>query len=184
MIIKYSCGNLFPISLLMPAKLMVKLGRYPPWKIQSSHHQVTIMWPTHFKKMVWVWKTKSLLFCLRYDPLISFRYQSINLLPSIIISRLVSFKYVQSKIRSLHYMFLFISNDNDKRAKGLLNRIAYWQLNKPTQSALSFAYFLFMFITIITVFQPENSAWRPKWPLQPIFGGQIFQERANVPVSF
>ena len=27
---------------------------------------------THFKKMVRVWKTKSLLFCLRYDPLIVF----------------------------------------------------------------------------------------------------------------
>ena len=35
-----------------------------------------------------------------------------------------------------------------------------------------------------TVFQPENSAWGPKWPLQPIFGGQIFQERANIPVPF
>ena len=33
------------------------------------------------------------------------------------------------------------------------------------------------------VFHPENSAWGPKWPLKPIFGGQIFQERANVPVS-
>ena len=33
------------------------------------------------------------------------------------------------------------------------------------------------------VFEPENSAWGPKWPLQPIFWGQIFQERANVPVS-
>ena len=27
---------------------------------------------THFKKMVRVWKTKSLLFCLRYDPLMVF----------------------------------------------------------------------------------------------------------------
>ena len=36
---------------------------------------------------------------------------------------------------------------------------------------------------LYSVFQPENSAWGPKWPLQPIFGGQIFQERANVPVS-
>ena len=31
---------------------------------------------THFKKMVRVWKTKSLLFCLRYDPLIVFRRQN------------------------------------------------------------------------------------------------------------
>ena len=27
---------------------------------------------THFKKIVWVWKTKSRLFCLRYDPSIEF----------------------------------------------------------------------------------------------------------------
>ena len=31
---------------------------------------------THFKKMVRVWKTKSLFFCLRYDPLIVFRRQN------------------------------------------------------------------------------------------------------------
>ena len=31
---------------------------------------------THFKKMVRVWETKSLLFCLRYDPLIVFRRQN------------------------------------------------------------------------------------------------------------
>ena len=31
---------------------------------------------THFKKVVRVWKTKSPLFCLRYDPLIVFRRQN------------------------------------------------------------------------------------------------------------
>ena len=31
---------------------------------------------THSKKMVRVWKTRSLLFCLRYDPLIVFRRQN------------------------------------------------------------------------------------------------------------
>ena len=31
---------------------------------------------THFKEMVSVGKTKSLLFCLRYDPLIVFRRQN------------------------------------------------------------------------------------------------------------
>ena len=31
-----------------------------------------------------------------------------------------------------------------------------------------------------SVFQPENSAWGPKWPLQPILGGQSFLNRANV----
>ena len=41
---------------------------------------------THFKKMVRVWKTKSLLFCLRYDPLIVFRRQN-------------------------HIIFIFIKND-------------------------------------------------------------------------
>ena len=33
---------------------------------------------THFKKMVRVWKTKSLLFCLRYDPLMVFWRQNHN----------------------------------------------------------------------------------------------------------
>ena len=31
---------------------------------------------THFKKIVWIWKTKTLLFCLRYDLLIIFRRQN------------------------------------------------------------------------------------------------------------
>ena len=31
---------------------------------------------THFKKMVQVWKTKSLLFCVRYDPLIVFQQRN------------------------------------------------------------------------------------------------------------
>ena len=45
------------------------------------------------------------------------------------------------------------------------NRICFYSMNLP-------------------VFQPENSTWGPKWPLQPIFGGQICQERANVLASF
>ena len=32
-----SRGNLFPISFLTPTYLMLKLGRYPPTKILSSH---------------------------------------------------------------------------------------------------------------------------------------------------
>ena len=37
---------------------------------------------------------------------------------------------------------------------------------------------------VISVFQPENSAGVPKWPLQPTFGGQVFQERANILLCF
>ena len=45
--------------------------------LQKSHFgHVTSYELTHFKKMVQVWKTKSLLFCLRYDPLIVFRKQN------------------------------------------------------------------------------------------------------------
>ena len=44
------------------------------WKSHFGH--VTSYELTNFKKMVRVWKTKSLLFCLRYDPLIVFRRQS------------------------------------------------------------------------------------------------------------
>ena len=43
---------------------------------KSHFRHVTSYKLTHFKKMVWVWKTKSLLFCLRYDPLIVFRMQN------------------------------------------------------------------------------------------------------------
>ena len=35
-----SRGNLFPISFLTPTYLMLKLGRYPPTKIQSSHFKI------------------------------------------------------------------------------------------------------------------------------------------------
>ena len=53
--------------------------------------------------MVWVWKTKSLLFCLRYDPLIVFRRQN-------------------------HIIFIFIKNDVTwpLSANGLF-RAARWQ---------------------------------------------------------
>ena len=45
--------------------------------IHKSHFgHVTSYELTHFKKMVRVWKTKSLLFCLGYDPLIVFRSQN------------------------------------------------------------------------------------------------------------
>ena len=40
--------------------------------LKSQFGHVTNYELTYFKKMVWVWKTKSLLFCLRYDPLIVF----------------------------------------------------------------------------------------------------------------
>ena len=43
-------------------------------------NHILVTWPAMnlviFKKMVWVWKTKSLLFCLRYDPLIVFQRQN------------------------------------------------------------------------------------------------------------
>ena len=39
---------------------------------KSHFGHVTSYELTHFKKMVQAWKTKSLLFCLRYDPLIVF----------------------------------------------------------------------------------------------------------------
>ena len=39
---------------------------------------VTIYEPTHFKKMVQVWKAKSLILCLRYDPQIHFRRRNHN----------------------------------------------------------------------------------------------------------
>ena len=46
-------------------------------QFKKSHFgHMTIYELIHFKKMVRVWKTKSPLFCLRYDPLIVFRRQT------------------------------------------------------------------------------------------------------------
>ena len=46
-------------------------------QFKKSHFgHVTIYELIHLKKMVRVWKTKSPLFCLRYDPLIVFRRQN------------------------------------------------------------------------------------------------------------
>ena len=46
------------------------------FKKKSHFGHVTSYELIHFKKMVRVWKTKWLLFCLRYDPLIVFRRQN------------------------------------------------------------------------------------------------------------
>ena len=49
-------------------------------EIHNFENHILVTWPATnlliFKKMVWVWKTKSLLFCLRYDPLIIFQRQN------------------------------------------------------------------------------------------------------------
>ena len=49
-------------------------------EIHNFENHILVTWPATnlliFKKMVWVWKTKSLLFCLRYDPLIVFQRQN------------------------------------------------------------------------------------------------------------
>ena len=48
--------------------------------IHNFKNHILVTWPATnlliFKKMVQVWKTKSLLFCLRYDPLIIFSGQN------------------------------------------------------------------------------------------------------------
>ena len=63
------------------------------------------------------------------------------------------------------------------------NMLGYMSLNTPDHGLL-FALIQWCMHMYNPVFQLKNSAWGSKWPLQPIFGGQIFQERANVPVSF
>ena len=49
-------------------------------EIHNFENHILVTWPATnlliFKKMVWVWKTKSLLFCLRYDPLMIFQRQN------------------------------------------------------------------------------------------------------------
>ena len=64
---------------------------------------------THFKKMVQVWKTKSLLFCLRYDPLIVF-------------------------LRQKHITFIFIKT----MSHDLLVQMAYFDPSGETQKKENF----------------------------------------------
>ena len=62
----------FPWTL--SAKFVFRKRKFIILKSHFGH--VTSYELTHFKEMVRVWKTKSLLFCLRYDPLIVFRRQN------------------------------------------------------------------------------------------------------------
>ena len=75
------------------------------WKIiPNFQNHILVTWLAtnliHLKKMVRVWKTKSLLFCWRYDPLIVLRKQN-------------------------HITFIFIN----MMSHDLLVQMAYWQQN-------------------------------------------------------
>ena len=63
----------FPLNL--KCKICVQKDVMPDFK-KSHFGHVTSYELTHFKKMVRVWKTKSLWFCSRYDPLIVLRRQN------------------------------------------------------------------------------------------------------------
>ena len=62
------------ISLKFKCKISVLKEVIDSFKNQFDH--VTSCELTHFKKMVQVWKTKSQLFCLKYDPLMVFWSQN------------------------------------------------------------------------------------------------------------
>ena len=62
------------ISLKFKCKISVLKEVIHSFKNQFGH--VTTCELTHFKKMVQVWKTKSQLFCLKYDPLMVFWSQN------------------------------------------------------------------------------------------------------------
>ena len=94
---------------------------------------------TYFKKMLWVWKTKSLLFCLRYDPLIVFRRQnhitfifmktmSLDLLVQMAYSSLRTQTYFRSSVLSIRKVtsantisvtqtFCFVVDQSELRTK-------------------------------------------------------------------
>ena len=68
--------------------------------LKSHFGHVTSYELTHFKEMVLVWKTKWLLFCLRYDPLIVFRGQ--NHITFIFIKTMLHDLFVQMAYCSLY----------------------------------------------------------------------------------
>ena len=86
----------FPWSL--SAKFEFRTRWFKISKITFSSH-VTSYKLTHFKKMVRVQKTKSLLFCLRYDLLIIFRRQ--NHITLIFIKTMSHDLLVQMALRNL-----------------------------------------------------------------------------------
>ena len=60
------------VSLRCAANVTTSSFQHFPWSFSAHFGHVTSYQLTHFKKMAQVWKTKSLLFCSRYDPLIVF----------------------------------------------------------------------------------------------------------------
>ena len=66
------------VTLICAVKVTTSSFQHFPWSLVQTlcFGHVPCYELTHFKKMVRVWKTKSLLFCLRYDPLIVFRRQN------------------------------------------------------------------------------------------------------------
>ena len=79
---------------------------------------------THFKKMVRVWKTKSLLFCLGYDPLIVFGRQNhitfifIKTMSHDLLVQMAYNWFIVLEIR-LHAKYLHFSELNMKTRKSL-----------------------------------------------------------------
>ena len=90
---------------------------------KSHFGHVTSYELTHFKKMLRVWKTKSLSFCLRCDPLIVFGRQ--NHITFIFIKTMshdllvqMAYWFIVLKIRS-HAKYLHFSELNMKTGKSL-----------------------------------------------------------------
>ena len=98
---------------------------------KNSHFgHVTSYELTHFKEMVRVWKTKSLLFCLRYDPLIVFRRQNhitfifIKTMSHVLLVQL-AYRIIFQKIKHFYFFLLFSrcvtsTNQCESRKKCLL----------------------------------------------------------------
>ena len=82
---------------------------------------------THFKKMVRVWQTKSLLFCLRYDPLIVFRRQ--NHITFIFIKTMSRDLLVQMALlaerKVNHYVIIIIISWRQFHAANCLNLVNF-----------------------------------------------------------
>ena len=102
-------------TMSLKFKCKISLPKEVIRSFKKSHFgHVTSYELTHFKKVVRVWKTKSLLFCLRYDPLIVFWRQ--NHITFIFIKMMSHDLFVQmAYLKGYSYLMLYWKKQSQQK---------------------------------------------------------------------
>ena len=102
-------------TMSLKFKCKISLPKEVIRNFKKSHFvHVTSYELTHFKKVVRVWKTKSLLFCLRYDPLIVFWRQ--NHITFIFIKMMSHDLFVQmAYLKGYSYLMLYWKKQSQQK---------------------------------------------------------------------